>query len=147
MPQIAAVVADTTLPTDGFAISSVSMDAARRVTLTWPTSPGFTYAVWASTDPTDLTLWKEVVDALTTGSYTVSRRQPQHRHGKPDLLPDPRLRSSLIPGTDDAACPRDPWVAGQPEAGSSFRKHSLPSDGIHPMLASGHVREPVPRRT
>ena len=41
------------------------------MTLTWPTSPGFTYAVWASTDPTDLTLWKEVVDALTTGSYTV----------------------------------------------------------------------------
>ena len=69
--QIAAVVLDTTLPTGSFSISSVSMDAARRVTLTWPTSPGFSYAVWASTDPTNPTLWKEVVDALTTGSYTV----------------------------------------------------------------------------
>ena len=66
--QIAAVAADKTLPSGSLAISSVSMDAARRITLTWPATVGFTYAVWASTN---LTAWVKVADALTTGTYTV----------------------------------------------------------------------------
>lgn len=66
--QIAAVNADTVLPASSFAITSISIDSARRVTLTWPVEAGFTYSVWASTN---LGPWVEVVDALTTGSYTV----------------------------------------------------------------------------
>ena len=66
--QIAALVPDRTLPTPRFDITGVTMDAARRVTLSWPTSPGLIYSVWATTN---LTNWVEVVNSLSTGSYIV----------------------------------------------------------------------------
>ncbi len=66
--QIIAVNADSVQPVSLFEITGIEIDSARRVTLTWPVTAGLTYSVWASTS---LGGWVEVVDALTTGSYTV----------------------------------------------------------------------------
>ena len=88
----AALFAEPTPPTPGFAITSIQVDSLRNVSLTWTVTPGMVYSVLASRN---LNEWFEQVDGLTTGSYTV---QPG---GFPNTATEGRLhfriQSSLPP--------------------------------------------------
>lgn len=68
--QITGIAADKALPLPpgSLVVSSVSMDAQRRVDLTWNALPNSVYSVFASTD---LNTWMQVTSGLTTTSYQV----------------------------------------------------------------------------